>query len=237
MRGCGPCPFRCPSGRQSRRPIPHPCWAAVLVAVLVAGLGAVQGGAHETVQSWAPHRRKGSPPTRLRIGEIRPIAAFAFALLVVPVPWLQRAVRCNIIRTTRSSALRCGIPGAAGGLAFAVRGPVTRWGPPRGRGILRRCGDGLLFGGRGLCRALLWWWHRFHWRWRCFAGLARRHRAEKRQTSFTQLSFQLSHLRCSEAAQCGDSLLARGLHESIQCCARCHGVAGQSGAMRENGCC
>ena len=62
------------------------------------------------------------------IGEIGPRAAFAFALLVVPVPWLQRAVRCSIIRTTRSSALHhrsrgpLGVHGA--GSRHAVGAPV-----------------------------------------------------------------------------------------------------------------
>ena len=150
MRGCGPCPFRCPSGRQNRRPIPHPCWAAVLVAVLVAGLGAVQGGAHETVQSWAPHLRKGSPPTRLhRRNPPNRGLCLCLACCASVLASAGGAVQHHHNHAQQCVAARD--PRSRGGLAFAVRGPVTRWRPPRGRGILRRCGDGLLFGGGGGC--------------------------------------------------------------------------------------
>ena len=88
------------------------------------------------------------------IGEIRPIAAFAFALLVVPVSWLQRAVRCNIIITTRSSALRRGIPGA--GAAWRSRcGVPSRGGGPRGvGGSLGGAGMGSSLGGEGDVRGM-----------------------------------------------------------------------------------
>ena len=57
-RGAVPCPFRRPSGRRSRRPTQHPCWAAVR--------DEVRGAVLDAVRSWALHRKTAGHPIRRR---------------------------------------------------------------------------------------------------------------------------------------------------------------------------
>ena len=54
MLGFGLCPSRPPSEMRRRQPNPHPCWAAVPVAVQ----SAVPGGVRGAVQSWELHLQR-----------------------------------------------------------------------------------------------------------------------------------------------------------------------------------
>ena len=172
--------------------------AVVLGAVLGAELVAVRGA----VRSWARRPRTGCRPTRRRLtnrptgGPCPCLACCASVLACMGV-----AVRDRPILEQLGVAVR---GQQSHGAAFTVRCAVAWRGAPGGGGVLGRCGDWLLFGRRGLGRALLWGGdgvHRGGRCGRCFAGLTCREGPEQGKAGFAELPLQLGHLLRPQTAK------------------------------------